>query len=278
MPPPRPTTALIFAAAAGLLAARPAAGLADGNPPDGAAADAGRFADVRDNTLGVRPEEAGPYQELLEEVVAAEPAALRAEADAFAEARRAANGRRVPAFVDLFKHPDVYRGKPVTLTGHVRVLREFPGPAPAPGEPPETLVEAWLYTGDSQANPAVVVAAAAPGLPRGDDLLAPATVTGRFLKMYGYEAQDTTRVAPLLMAAMIDPLPVPEAGGAGPVVLGGAALVTLAGLSAGWWAWRTRPKRRRGVAATAGGELPAVAPVEEVDDDPGFVRFEEIDE
>lgn len=245
---------------------------ADGEPAADPAAAGSRWSVVKDDTLGVRPEEAELYRRVLIETVAANPATLKRDADAFAARRPERGGRAAPAFVDLFGHPDDYRGKPVTLTGHVRVVREFPGPEPPGGGEPAMLVEAWLFTPDSQGNPAVIVASAADDLPRGDDLLVPATVTGRFFKRYGYEAQDTIRTAPLILAATIDRLPDPAPGGAGPVVIGAIVGVTLLGLSAGWWAWRGRPKRRR-VAATAGGEAPELPPLT---DEPGGVVFEEL--
>ena len=259
----------VFAAAVCPLFAAVAAG---GEPAADAAAPASHWAVVKDDTLGVRPEEAELYRRVLIETAAANPARLMRDAEEFAESRRPAEGRALPKFVDLFRHPDEYRGAAVTLSGHARVVREFPGPEGRPGGGPATLVEAWVFTPDSQGNPAVVVAAAAPGVPRGDDLLVPVTVTGRFFKRYGYEAQDTTRTAPLILAATIELLPDPEAGPAGPVVLAVGAGITLLGLSAGWWAWRGRPKRRR-AAATAGGETPELPPLA---DEPGGVVFEEL--
>ena len=248
------------------------AAAAGDEPAADPAAPASRWSVVKDDTLGVRPEEAELYRRVLVETAAVNPARLRKDAEEFAASRRPAEGRALPTFVDLFRHPAEYRGRPVTLTGHARVVREFPGPEEPGGGEPATLVEAWVFTPDSQGNPAVVVASAAPGVPRGDDLLVPVTVTGRFFKRYGYEARDTPRTAPLILAATIDPLPEPEAGPAAPVVLAVAAGITLLGLSAGWWAWRGRPKRRR-AAATAGGESPDLPPIA---DEPGGVVFEEL--
>ena len=251
--------------AAAVIAAAYAGALAQPPPPpapaEPAAGSAG-WSVVKDDTLGVRPEEAGLYARVLADLAAADPSALKREAAAFLAGRDTPEARAGNVFADVFRHPDAYRGKPVTLTGHARVVREFPGPddmAAGGGEPP-MLVEAWVFPADSGGNPAVVVVSAAPGVPRGNDLLVPVTVTGRFFKKYGYEAHDTTRTAPMLLAGTIERLPEPAAGGATPAVLAAAAGVTLLGLSAGWWAWRGRPKRR-GAAAVAGGEAPDLPPL-----------------
>ena len=175
---PPPAAALLIAAAACAVSAAAA---------DGANAEpvADRWAAVRDDTLGVRPGEGPLFEAVLTEVRAADPAALAAEAEAFRQRRRAAlnlpAGRDFPAFVDLFQHPAEYRGEPVTLIGQARKIQEYPA-GPTAADPDEPRVEVWLYTDDSQTNPAVVVAAAAPGLPRGDDLREPVKVTGRFFK------------------------------------------------------------------------------------------------
>ena len=163
---------MTFAAAAAVLIGLAAASQAGGSPAAGGgpaadpAAPSPRWAVVEDDTLGVRPEEAELYGRVLVETAAANPGRLALDAAEFAAARRRGDGAGLPPFVDLFRHPDAYRGKAVTLTGHARVVREFPGPAPRGGGDPPTLVEAWVFTEDSQTNPAVVVAADAPDLPR----------------------------------------------------------------------------------------------------------------
>jgi hypothetical protein len=146
--------------------------------------------------------------------------------------------REFPIFVDLFKNPDRYHGKPVTLQGHVRKLSAMPA-----GENEfdfETLYEAWLFTNDSQSNPAVVVSASIPqGMPLGDDLVEQVSVTGYFFKMYAYPARDTTRVAPLLLAQRLRWHPLESTGDRtqAPTFLYIIVAVFLAGLVL--FVWRT---------------------------------------
>jgi hypothetical protein len=116
-----------------------------------------------------------------------------------------------PVFVDLFKsadNPDVYHGKPVTLTGHIRLLREVPAGENSYGI--ATLYEAWLYTEDSQNNPACIVCTMLPdGMLQAFDasrshVLDQVSVTGYFFKMMGYPAEDVYRYAPLILAQRLE--------------------------------------------------------------------------
>lgn len=118
-------------------------------------------------------------------------------------------------FVDLFKNPDKYIGQPVTMTGYTRRLVSVPADPNPYGI--ETLYELWLFTDDSQNNPLVVVCSEVPeDLPRGDDLINGITVTGYFFKLYGYDAEDNKRLAPMLLAHRVtwnppkpaEPLPI----------------------------------------------------------------------
>lgn len=181
------------------------------------ALEPGLFDAVQDKTLGIREEEADAYYLILNHAAETDDRAQIAAASSFVEQRRTESPelrdnpeRPFPAFVDLFQNYTLYRGVPVTLEGHVRRVVAFP----ADPENPyglQTLYEAWLYTDDSQSNPAVVVCTQIPeGMPIGEDLLEQASVTGYFFKMYGYRAQDTTRIAPLLLAGQLEWIPTEE--------------------------------------------------------------------
>lgn len=107
-----------------------------------------------------------------------------------------------PLFVDVFQNPDHWQGRLVTFRGHVRRVLTYNGDSTLfDGQP---LHELWLFTDDSQQNPAVIVT---PSLPRdfpvGSDLIDSVTVTGCFFKMYVYRSQQENRLAPLVLAGHV---------------------------------------------------------------------------
>lgn len=164
------------------------------------------IAKVVDNTLALTPDDREAYFKMLKLAYMVAPDDLRLLAQEFREERHAASPRfrrrpveKFPVFVDLFQHPEVYRGHPVTLHGVLRRLVTFdPGPNT---QGIDTVYEGWLYPDDGQSNPAVVVFTEKPdGLPIGGDITEEISVTGYFLKMYGYQAQDAARKAPLILA------------------------------------------------------------------------------
>ena len=108
-----------------------------------------------------------------------------------------------PVFVDVFQHPELWQGHLVTMRGHVRRVTTHEGdPGFFDGQP---LHELWLYTDDSQQNPAVIVTPSLPAeFPRSADIVDSVTVTGCLFKMYVYKSQDTNRVAPLLLAGRVE--------------------------------------------------------------------------
>lgn len=170
--------------------------------------------------MGVREQERDAYYKILEIARETDDQAQKSAARLFQQRRRteadAPHLRRdsaaeFPAFVDLFRNPELYHGKPVTLRGHVRLWQTMPAGENDYGI--ETLYEFWLYTEDSQGHPAVVVCTSIPeGLPQvpGDvEVLDNVSATGYFFKMYGYQAQDLPRFAPMLLAQRIAWTPLP---------------------------------------------------------------------
>lgn len=106
-----------------------------------------------------------------------------------------------PTFVDVYRAFDAYHGQPVTLRGHVRRLISFSAGENAHGL--RQLHEAWLYVGEAQQNPVVVVVSELPkGMPTGADILIDdVSVTGYVFKRYGYEDRaGQSRFAPLILA------------------------------------------------------------------------------
>lgn len=205
---------------------------------------------IAHRTLGVRSTESGLYYRLLSDAASADPAKLRKSASEHLAARRRANpaldkGEAFPIFVDLFKNPEAYEGQVVTLNGYAREIRKYPAAENAVGL--ENLYEVWLFTDDSQGNPAVIVAASAPeNVPLGEDLQVPVRATGYFFKIYGYEARDTTRVAPMILAGRLEVLPEPEIQGP-PwwllALLGGILLALIVWLVVSYYGSRRHARR-----------------------------------
>ena len=117
-----------------------------------------------------------------------------------------------PIYVDLFQNPETYHGEVVTLRGHAQRVVKSPAGDNEFGI--TDLYEIWMFTDDSQSNPAVIVTPNIPeSLPVGDNITDHITVTGIFFKFYTYNAQDTKRFAPLILAPAIelrDPTAVSE--------------------------------------------------------------------
>lgn len=207
---------------------------------------------VQDNTLGLRYEERDLYFRMLQ--LAQEIPLSRQEdfAADFREQRRLDDPRYAkrkpadfPPFVDLFQHPEVYRGRPVSLRGVLRKLTKFD-----PGKNTVGIDEAyegWLYTDDGQSNPAVVVFLNKPqNLPVGGDLTEEIRVTGYFLKMYGYDAQDVARKAPLLLAGEVEWRPGPKGYVAEPLSLETYLLTMMIVLLLGYTLWHANRRELAG--------------------------------
>ncbi|MEQ8634412.1 hypothetical protein [Gimesia maris] len=160
--------------------------------------------------------------------------------------------KEIPVFLDLFKNSDRYKGRLVTLTGRVRKLIHYPA-ADDNQYGIKTLYEAWLFTDDSQQNPTVIICTEVPpalknGLPEGTDVIDHVTVTGYLFKMYVYNAQDTSRVAPLILAKQLEwnPRTVDERGSRlFSQILAGTLVILIAGIAIAMWKTSQRDKRFR---------------------------------
>ncbi len=161
---------------------------------------------IQDDTVGLTYDDREAYFRILKLTEKLDRVELRTLAAEFKEDRHAVSPRyrrrpveKFPTFVDLFQHPAEYRGRPVTLHGKFRRLVTYDAGKNDQGF--EVLHEGWFYADDGQGNPAVVIFTEKPeGLLGGGDIEEEISVTGYFLKMYGYSAQDTTRRAPLILA------------------------------------------------------------------------------
>jgi hypothetical protein len=164
---------------------------------------------VVDDTIGLTADDREAYFRILKLTEKLDPEDLRIWAREFREDRRKASPRyrqrpveKFPTFVDLFQHPADYRGRPVSLHGYFRRLVTYDAGKNEQGF--QSLFEGWFYPDEGQGNPAVIIFTEKPaGFPIGADITEEASVTGYFFKMYGYEAHDTTRKAPLILARTV---------------------------------------------------------------------------
>ena len=112
-------------------------------------------------------------------------------------------------YVDMFQFPEEYHGRLVTLRGHVRHVVSYPGDETlfhdSLYDGGRALHELWLFTDDSQHNPAVIVTPNLPDdFPVDAEVIDRVSVTGCFFKRYVYGSQDTDRIAPLVLAGNIE--------------------------------------------------------------------------
>ncbi len=158
---------------------------------------------------------------------------------------------KLPLFPDIFKNSSRYKGKLVTLTGRVRKLIHYPAEKNEYGI--KTLYEAWLFTDDSQQNPAVIICTEVPkalqnGLPEGKEVIDHVSITGYLFKMYAYNAQDDRRVAPMILARRLiwSPQAVDEKGGhLFSVILAGTLIVIIVGAAIVMWKAMQKDKQFR---------------------------------
>ena len=147
---------------------------------------------VKDNTLGIRRDEADAYYRLLDHVNHISPADL--ERAAVPEVQ----------YINLMTEPDRFRGEPVTIQGDLWRLYEFEAGPNDRGL--TTLYEAWIFTGDSSNHPYRVVSISLPHtLTPGENIRQPVRVTGYFFKREGYPTQGGMHVAPTLLAPTVTP-------------------------------------------------------------------------
>lgn len=170
---------------------------------------------VKDNTLGVRYEEREAYLRILrlsQEVPLRRQqrfaAQIRSERRELSPSYRRRKMEDFPQFVDLFTHPEFYRGRPVTIHGVMRKLTKFD--LGKNSLDLDQAYEGWVYTADSQSNPAVVVFTSKDErLPVNGDIQEEVQFTGYFFKMYGYDAEDAKRIAPMIIAGEVEWTPHP---------------------------------------------------------------------
>jgi hypothetical protein len=189
---------------------------------------------VRDDTRSTREEQACSLR--LLDILNRTPAAA---------IRQASLGP--VAYAQLFRQPDYYRGRLVTVSGIVRratrvaLIRNDYGI--------KEYYQVWLWPSDNPTAPIVVYCLRLPkGFPTGDELAEQSELTGLFFKRWAYQAQDAIRTAPALLARdlqwqpkpVIAPEPPPETWMV-VMAIGGAVAAALLGALAVYL--RTRPSQ-----------------------------------
>lgn len=178
-------------------------------------ASASSLADVRDDTV-FRPGDEAAWFQIWMTLRSTDLDALeRSEA-------------RPVSFIELFGQPKSFRGRLVRFKGTVHRLQKVE--APANDYDIAGYWQAWVEPADGPASPIVVYFLRLPaGMPQGMRVREPVEVVGYFFKRWAYEASDTVRTAPLVMALepIWKPLTPPPAGG---TAIGGYALLTMAAL------------------------------------------------
>jgi hypothetical protein len=153
---------------------------------------------VKDNTLGIRRDEADAYYRLLD------------HARHMSDSQLDKIGATDVLYINLMTQPERFRGDPVTIHGDLWRLYEIQA-----GENPfrfKTLYEAWIFTGDSGTHPYRVVFSNLPKeLEPGENLRKPVRVTGFFFKREGYASNGGMHVAPTLLAHRVVAFRPPDA-------------------------------------------------------------------
>ena len=146
----------------------------------------GDFEAVRDDAPSTRDERACSLR-LLDILDRTDPQALS----------KASLGR--VTYAQLFRQPDQYRGRLVTVLGVVRRAHRVELPKNEFGI--REYYQTWLWPTDNPSAPMVVYCLRLPrGFPTGMGLAEQAEVTGFFFKRWAYQAQDALRTAPTLLA------------------------------------------------------------------------------
>lgn len=146
-----------------------------------------------------------------------------------AEALRRSDARAV-SFIELFGQPRSFRGRLVRFKGTVHRLQQVAAPRNDYGI--TGYWQAWVEPDGGPESPIVVYFLRLPeGMPHGMQIREPVEVVGYFFKRWAYEAKDTLRRAPLVMALEPGWAPHPPPPGGGTRV-GAFALVAMAGFVA----------------------------------------------
>ena len=145
---------------------------------------------IRDDSP-FRPEETDAQLDFLELLGKTDPAELRA----------ASTGR--VTFIQLFRQPDEYRGELVTIRG--TAVKVHWAAVTANDQGIGGYFQVWIRPADNRHYPIVAHLLKLPGrFPTGKDISAEVEITGFFFKRWAYQAQDTLRSAPVVLARSVE--------------------------------------------------------------------------
>ena len=194
-----------------------------------------------------------------------------------------------PTYADIVINDHVaYNGQLMTLRGRVRRITKSPADEKIRYDL-GTLYEIWFYTEDSQAHPTVAVCTSVPqGLldkarKEGERLDERISITGYFFKMYVYEAQDTERFVPMLLAQRFKwhPPPAEKKLQSAVYVL---PFIAVLGVGMAYLFWRTRREDRQfRRQLSTGGETVTIHDLSQIEGSagqhtPSFDQIEVIEE
>lgn len=219
-------------------------GLAEAGPDDAAGTvrteglfpgvDPASVETIRDNTV-FRPAESGAWfgwLKLLADMSSEELADLPATS---------------VGYLQLDRQPTAYRGRAVRVRGTIRRAKQVTAPANDQGI--EHYYQLWLQPARGEPELVVVYALELPrDFPLGEQLDAPAALTGIFYKRWAYAAQNGILTAPLVLAKTIEWRPPPPPARPAPLeeqlllAVAAALLVALAIIA--WIVARQRGLRR----------------------------------
>ena len=145
---------------------------------------------IRDDSP-FRPEETDTQLHFFELLGKTDPAVLRA----------ASTGR--VTFIQLFRQPNDYRGELVTIRGTIVRVHWLAVTANDYGI--DGYYRAWVRPADNRHYPMVAHLLELPGrFPTGMEVSAEVEITGFFFKRWAYQAQDTLRSAPVVLARSVE--------------------------------------------------------------------------
>ncbi|MHC4875388.1 MAG: 3-keto-disaccharide hydrolase [Planctomycetota bacterium] len=204
---------------------------------------------------GIGAEEGPAFYAMLQKAAQTDETVIRRSAAEFLKTRieqgldgkfRERDPALFPEFYDITDEPQVWQGRTVRLRGHVRKLVRVPA-----GENPYGISEyweAWLYTEHASRNPYLIISLERDERmePGAEVLIDNVSVSGWFFKLYGYQAQQSGWVAPMIITKRLGYRPTAEPrgifdGGIDPRLL--AIVLTLAALGC-WYAFRVWARLR----------------------------------